>query len=429
MHYHTLAIQGSQFGDEGKGKITDYLAERCDVVCRFQGGNNAGHSIEIDGVRHALRSLPSGIFNPKVINVIASGVVVNPFALLDEIEENRKGGLKDFNLYISNRAHVIMPYHLLLDEAYEEALGDNKIGTTKRGIGPCYSDKSRRIGIRMGDLLDPDYLYERIKNALNIINPELKTFGKKTFDAKELTDDLLKVSAVLKEHIVDTSVLLNDLIDSGKKVLFEGAQGALLDLDHGTYPYVTSSSPMAISIPYNAGIAPMKIKRVLAIMKAYMTRVGEGPMPTEQNNAWGDRIRERGNEYGTVTKRPRRVGYLDLVLLGDAIRTSGATDLSIMLFDVLMGVSDLKICTAYLLDGKEIHHVPATAKEYERCVPVYKEFDSIPVFDMKKIKALEDLPKEARDYLDFIQDYLKVDISILSLGPGRDETILINELI
>ena len=424
-NYQTIAVEGSQFGDEGKGKLTDYLAQKADMVVRYQGGNNAGHSVEINGVKHALRSLPSGIFNPKVMNVIANGVVCNPFALLDELDENIKGGLKEFHLAISNRCHLILPCHLALDGAYEEQLGDKLIGTTKRGIGPCYADKAKRIGIRMGDLLDLDYLKERLHNLITIDNIELKALNKDPIDEENLYKQLLVARERLLPFICDTALLINDYISSGKKVVFEGAQGALLDLDHGTYPYVTSSSPTSISIPVNAGIAPYKINRVLAIMKAYMTRVGEGPMPSEQNNAWGDAIREKGHEYGVVTHRPRRVGYLDLVLLGYTALVSGVTDIAVTLFDVLMGVPDLKICIAYNLDGKEIRYVPSNEREYARCVPIYKEFKTIPEFDTKKIHSFEDLPKEAQDYLNYIKDYLKADISIIGLGPDREETVVL----
>lgn len=428
MKYNTISVEGSQFGDEGKGKITDYIASHADVVCRYQGGNNAGHSIEIDGVRHALRSLPSGIYEKGVLNIIANGVVVNPFALLDEIDENFKGHEQDLHLAISDRAHLILPYHILLDGAYEDLMGSNKIGTTHKGIGPCYSDKSKRIGIRMGDLLDPEYLHERLENALNINNKVLAGLGKETVDLEKLYQDLLKAAERLKPFITDTSLLLNKEIDAGKKVVFEGAQGSLLDLDHGTYPFVTSSSPTSVSIPVNSGIAPYKVSKVLAIMKSYMTRVGAGPMPSEQNNAWGDAIRERGHEYGTVTKRPRRVGYLDLVLLGYTSRITGVTDIAVTLFDVLEGVEDLKICVGYSLDGKTIDYVPSSAKTYARCKPIYKTFKTIPVFDKKNIHSFNDLPVEAKEYLGFIQDTLHADVSILSLGAEREDTVVFKPL-
>lgn len=428
MDYKTISVEGSQFGDEGKGKLTDYLATQADMVVRYQGGNNAGHTVEIDGVKHALRSLPSGIYNKNVANVIANGVVCNPFALLDELDENLNTGLKEYHLYISNRCHLILPSHIALDGAYEESLGSNKIGTTKRGIGPCYSDKARRIGIRMGDLLNPEYLKERLHGLLAIDNLELRSLGKEEIDEDKLYIDLLKAAERLRPFITDTSLLINQYISEGKKVVFEGAQGCLLDLDHGTYPYVTSSSPTSISIPVNAGVAPYKISKVLAIMKAYMTRVGEGPMPSEQNNDWGNAIREKGHEYGVVTHRPRRVGYLDLVLLGYTSMISGVTDIALTLFDVLMDVPDLKVCVAYELDGKKITYVPASEPEYARCKPIYKEFKTIPHFDTKKIQKLEDLPVEAQDYIRFIEDYLHAHVSVLGLGPDREETVVFRKL-
>ena len=428
MKFNTISVEGSQFGDEGKGKLTDYLATSADMVVRYQGGNNAGHSVEINGVKHALRSLPSGIYNPNVLNVIANGVVLNPFAFIEELDENIKGGLKDFKLAISNRCQLIMPSHIALDGAYEETLGDNKIGTTHRGIGPCYCDKARRIGLRAGDLLYPEYLKERLHGLLTINNIELKALGKETIDEEKLYNDLLEISKRINPYITDTSVLINDYIDGGKKVVFEGAQGSLLDLDHGTYPYVTSSSPTSISIPVNCGVAPQKINKVLAIMKAYMTRVGEGPMPSEQNNEWGNTIREKGHEYGVVTHRPRRVGYLDLVLLGYTSMISGVTDIAVTLFDVLMDVDDLRICVAYELDGKQITTVPSTEPEYARCKPVYKYFKKIPHYDTKAIHSFEDFPEEAKEYLNFIKDYLHANISIVGLGPDREETLVLKKL-
>ncbi len=428
MKYNTVSVEGSQFGDEGKGKLTDYLATGADMVVRYQGGNNAGHTVEIDGVKHALRSLPSGIYNKNVLNVIANGVVLNPFAFLDELDENINSGLTEFHLAISNRCHLILPSHIALDGAFEEKLGDNKIGTTHRGIGPCYCDKARRIGLRAGDLLYPEYLKERLHGLLAIDNTELAALGKETIDEDQLYRDLLKVAERIKPFITDTSVLINSYIDAGKKVVFEGAQGSLLDLDHGTYPYVTSSSPTSISIPVNCGVAPQKVSKVLAIMKAYMTRVGEGPMPTEQNNAWGNAIREKGHEYGVVTHRPRRVGYLDLVLLGYTSMVSGVTDIAVTLFDVLMDVDDLRICVAYELDGKEIKTVPASEPEYARCKPVYKYFHKIPHYDTKKIHSFEDFPIEAQEYLNFIRDYLHANISVVGLGPDRDETLVLRKI-
>ena len=424
-----VSVEGSQFGDEGKGKIVDYLAEDADVVVRYQGGDNAGHSVVVDGVRHALRSLPSGIFNPKAVNVIGNGCVVNPSVLLQEIEG--VGGLESVEgrLLISSAAHVNLPYHRLLDAAYESNVSKgNKIGTTGRGIGPCYADKARRIGIRMGDLLHPDYLKDRLCSMHQIHKIELEAFGFEVPDFDEVYNTLLRQGELLRPYITDTSLYISNAIHSGKRVLFEGAQGSLLDIDHGTYPFVTSSSPTAVSIPAGAGIAPSDIGKVVAIVKAYQTRVGEGPMPTEQDTSWGDKIREKGHEYGVVTKRPRRVGYLDLPFLRRTIRISGATDLAVTLFDVLEEIDDLKICTSYMLDGEEILEPPVSTYDVCRITPVYREFKTIPAIDPETVRSLDDLPSEAREYLGFISDELNVPISILSLGPDRKDTVLLREI-
>lgn len=426
MNYKTLCVEGTQFGDEGKGKITDYLAEGADIVVRFQGGNNAGHSIVINGVRHDVRLLPSGIFNPHIVNVIANGVVVNPFALVEEMDKAHQAGLT-FKLLISDRAHLLLPYHMDLDGAYESLLGDSKIGTTKRGIGPCYADKARRIGIRVGDLLDLPYLKKRLTQAVIIHNKELEALGLKTYKVEELYKQLKEVAPILKPFITDTSIYLNEQIDLGKKVLFEGAQGAMLDLDHGDYPFVTSSSPSAASIPVNAGIPPFKVIDTVGVVKAYSTRVGSGPFPSELKDELGQLIRDKGHEYGVVTKRPRRVGYLDLCVVKQAVRIAGIKKIAITLFDVLMDIHPLKICVGYEYKGKQYDSIPSCEAIYESYKPVFKEFDTIPEYDVTKIHALSDLPIQAQNYLNFIKDYLGVDIAILSLGADRDKTVQLEE--
>lgn len=427
--FNTIAVEGAQFGDEGKGKITDYLAKKADIVVRFQGGNNAGHTVYHDGVKHALRALPSGIFTPKVINVIADGVVLNPQELIAEIEDNFPKGTKLTNLLISSRAHLILPYQIERDKMYEDMLKDKKIGTTKNGIGPTYSDKARRISLRVGDLLDKDYLKERLHNLAFFSNKELEANGYKAIDEEKVYENLLKYAEILKPYISDTALYLNEKIIEGKKVIFEGAQGSLLDLDHGTYPYVTSSSPTSLSIPLNAGIAPNKISKVLAIMKAYMTRVGEGPMPSEVNNDFANIIREKAHEYGTVTHRPRRVGYLDLPILRYTCLLSGVSDIALTLFDVLREIEDLKVVVAYSYNGIETKNIPSNPKEYAQYKPIYKEFKTIPYYDTKKIKSFDDFPGEAKEYLNFIQKKLGAPISIISLGPNPEDTLLLNELI
>ena len=316
----TLVVVGSQWGDEGKGKITDYLAQESDVVVRSQGGNNAGHTITFDGEKFALRSIPSGIFNPHIKNVMANGMVINPKQMLEELAGLEARGIKNYQLFVSNRAHIVLPYHEMLDGAYEQFKGDKKIGTTKRGIGPCYTDKASRVGIRIADLIEPELFKVALKDALNIKNMELKMLGLDTLDFDTVYNEYVEYGKKIKPFVCDTSELLEQEIEKGSKILFEGAQGVMLCIDHGTYPYVTSSSPTAASVPLNAGIAPRYINNVLGICKAYTTRVGEGPFPTEIEGDLAHYIRERGHEYGTVTKRPRRVGWLDAVALNYARR-------------------------------------------------------------------------------------------------------------
>ena len=422
-----VVCEGSQWGDEGKGKITDYLAQQADVVVRFQGGNNAGHTIVFNGHKYALRLIPSGIFSENTKNVLANGMVINPEAFFEELKMIEDAGFKNYKLFISNRAHVIMPYHIDLDGAIEEFLSDSKIGTTKKGIGPCYTDKASRVGIRIGDLIDEEQLKNRLKTTLAYKNMELQMFHKKTYDYDEMLQKCLKWGKQLKPFICDTSVLLNEEIKKNSKILFEGAQGAMLCLDHGTYPYVTSSSPTASSIPVNCGIPPYEVKTVLGIAKSYTTRVGEGPFPSELKNELGDLIRERGHEYRTVTKRPRRIGYLDTVVLNHAIRVSGIKYLSIMLFDVLSNIDNLKICYAYELDGKVINYIPSTLNEYQRCKPIYIDMPSWKE-DISKVTSYEELPENAKKYLKKIEELTNKEIAIFSVGPDRTQTIVLKDL-
>lgn len=422
-----VVCEGSQWGDEGKGKITDYLAQQADVVVRFQGGNNAGHTIVFNGNKYALRLIPSGIFSENTKNVLANGMVINPEAFFEELKMIEDAGFKNYKLFISNRAHVIMPYHIDLDGAIEEFLSDSKIGTTKKGIGPCYTDKASRVGIRIGDLLDEEQLKNRLKTTLAYKNMELQMFHKKTYDYDEMLQKCLKWGKQLKPFVCDTSILLNEEIKKNSKILFEGAQGAMLCLDHGTYPYVTSSSPTASSIPVNCGIPPYEVKTVLGIAKSYTTRVGEGPFPSELKNELGDLIRERGHEYGTVTKRPRRIGYLDTVVLNHAIRVSGIKYLSIMLFDVLSNIDNLKICYAYELDGKVINYIPSTLNEYQRCKPIYIDMPSWKE-DISKVTSYEELPENAKKYLKKIEELTNKEIAIFSVGPDRTQTIVLKDL-
>ena len=422
-----LVIEGTQWGDEGKGKVTDFLASKADVVVRHQGGNNAGHTITFNNEKYALRLIPSGIFSPHTKNVLANGVVINPKALLEELQGLEERGIKDYQLFISDRAHVLMPYHIDLDGAIENVLEGKKIGTTKRGIGPCYTDKASRNGIRIGDLLDKDYLKERLSSILPIKNIELNSYKLKPYDFDTLYNELLSYGEKLRKYVVDTSVMLNEEIKKGKKILFEGAQGSMLCIDHGSYPYVTSSSPNACSVPLNCGIAPRYVDKVLGILKAYTTRVGEGPFPTELFDETSKYIRERGHEYGTVTKRPRRVGWLDLVVAKHAKEVSGLTSLSLMLFDVLQGIKELKVCTAYKLDGKLITSIPATLSSYERCEPVYETLEGWDE-DISEIRDYDKLPQACKKYIEFIENYLDLPVDIVSVGPDRFATIVRKDL-
>ncbi len=423
----TLVIVGSQWGDEGKGKITDYIAQESDVVVRSQGGNNAGHTITFGGEKFALRSIPSGIFNPKIKNVMANGMVINPKQMLEELKGLEERGITKYQLFVSNRAHVVMPYHQALDGAYEQFKGDKKIGTTKRGIGPCYADKANRIGIRICDLINPEVFAKTLKDTLTIKNMELKMLGLPEFDFDEVYNEYVEYGKKIKPFVCDTSELLEEEIEKNSKILFEGAQGVMLCLDHGTYPYVTSSSPTGASVPLNAGIAARNINNVLGICKAYTTRVGEGPFPTELDGDLAHYIRERGHEYGTVTKRPRRVGWLDCVALNYARRVAGINYLSLMLFDVLSGLEKIKICYAYELDGKVINTVPASLDDYSRCKPLYLEMDGWNE-DITHVTSFDELPLNAQKYLRKIEELTKTEIVIFSVGPDRLQTIKLKEI-
>ena len=423
MNNNTLVVVGIQWGDEGKGKMTDYLGQKADVVVRFQGGNNAGHTITFGGNKYALQSIPSGIFNPRIKNVMANGMVINPKAAIAELEGLKQRGITDFQLYISDRAAVIMPYHIMLDGAYEALKGGKNIGTTKKGIGPAYTDKYSRIGIRIGDLLDKEYFAERLKDALLQKNMELKMLGLEPLDYDTLYKEYIEYGEILKPYVCDTSILLNKEVEAGKKILFEGAQGVMLCIENGTSPFVTSSSPTAASVPLGAGLAPRYIDKALGICKAYTTRVGAGPFPTEIDGDLAQYIRERGHEYGTVTGRPRRVGYLDAVALRHACRVSGINYLSIMLFDVLSGLKTVKICTAYELDGKEIDYVPSTLSALERCKPVFIELPGWNE-EITEIRDFEKLPDNAKQYLRKIEELTNTEIAIVSVGPDRTQTII-----
>ena len=423
----TLVVIGSQWGDEGKGKITDFFACHADMVVRYQGGNNAGHSVMFNGHKYSLQSIPSGIFNPNTINVMGNGMVVNPVSVIAELKKLHDQGISDYKLYISDRAAMVMPWHADLDGAYECQKGGKLIGTTKKGIGPAYSDKYSRTGLRMGDLLEPEYFAERLKSALEVKNMELEMLGLKPYDFRNVYDQYMEIAKILGPRIVDTSDLINKELERGdKKILFEGAQGMMLCIDHGTYPYVTSSTPSAASVPVGAGIAPQWIKNVVGVAKAYCTRVGEGPFPTEIHDEIAHEIRERGHEYGTVTGRPRRIGWFDAVVARYTSRLAGINSWALMLFDVLSGLDTVKICTHYELDGKTIDTPPSTIAKLERCKPVYVELPGWKE-DISGIKKYEDLPDAAKNYIKKITELTNVPVGVISVGPDRTQTIIESE--
>lgn len=424
--YNTLSVVGSQWGDEGKGKITDLVGSKADFIVRYQGGNNAGHTIEFDGKKFALRLMPSGVFNAGTTVVIANGVVVNPRILKQEIDMITEAGF-DFKLYISDRANVIMPYHEELDAFYEDLKGDLKIGTTKKGIGPTYSDKVNRIGIRTSELCNEEIFTEKLKYALEYANKQLEGDEYKKFSFDEIKAEYTEYADLIRPYLTDTSLMLDEAIKAGKHVVFEGAQGVMLDIEHGTYPYVTSSSPTSASIPVNAGLAPRYINNCLAITKAYTTRVGSGPFPTEITGEMAEKIRTEGREFGTVTGRPRKVGWLDLVQMKYSIRVSGFTQLSIMLLDVLSVVDEIKVAVAYELDGKEIQTIPPIESDYARVKPIYKTFKGWNT-DISHVREYDQFPQEAKDYLEFISNELELPISVVSVGPDREQTIVIRDL-
>ena len=423
-----IAVVGSQWGDEGKGKITDFLSKDAAMAVRSNGGNNAGHTIEIGDKTFKMRLIPSGIFAAKKGAVIGNGVVINPEVMFGELDNLEKEGIDISGLKISNRAHVIMPYHILQDAYQEEAKGDKKIGTTKNGIGPCYMDKASRIGIRVCDLLERDTFEEKLRTNLAEKNALFtKVYNKPSLKFEDIFEKYLEYGQKMKKYVTDTSVVVNDALDKNEKVLFEGAQGVMLDIDHGTYPFVTSSNPSAGAVTTGLGVGPTKIEEVIGVVKAYSTRVGEGAFPTEIEGEIANRIREIGREYGTVTGRPRRIGWFDSVVVSHTRRVSGLTGISVNLLDVLSGLETLKICTAYELDGQVIKYVPSTIKEFERCTPVYEEMPGWQE-DITGVTSFEELPVAAQNYLRRIEELIGAKVAIFSVGPDREQTILLKAL-
>lgn len=424
----SIVVVGTQWGDEGKGKITDFLAEQADVIARFSGGNNAGHTIQFGGETYKLHLVPSGIFYKDKLAVIGNGVVVDPVALLKELDGLNERGISTDNLRISNRAQVILPYHLAQDEYEERRRGDNKIGTTKKGIGPAYVDKAQRIGIRMADLLEKETFERRLKENIEYKNAYFKGMFNETcptFD--EIFDEYYAAGQRLKDYVTDTAKILDDANVADEKVLFEGAQGVMLDIDHGTYPFVTSSNPVAGNVTVGTGVGPTSVSKVIGVCKSYTSRVGDGPFPTELFDEDGHHIREVGREYGTTTGRPRRVGWFDSVVLRHSRRVSGITDLSINSIDVLTGLDTVKICTAYELDGEKITEYPANLDQLRRCKPIFEELPGW-TEDIKGCRSLDELPENARNYLERISELCGVHISIFSVGPDREQTNLLEKL-
>lgn len=425
----SVVVVGSQWGDEGKGKITDYLSEKVEVIARYQGGNNAGHTIKFNGQTYKLHLIPSGIFYKEKICVIGNGVVIDPKALIKEIQYLHDQGITTDNLRISNRAHIILPYHIKLDELEEENKGSKRIGTTKKGIGPAYMDKAARIGIRMADLLEKDVFLAKLTTNLNDKNRLFeKLYETEGFQIEDIFEEYYGYGQEVKQYVCDTSVVLNDALDEGRNVLFEGAQGVMLDIDHGTYPFVTSSNPVAGGVTIGSGIGPMKINHVVGVAKAYTTRVGDGPFPTELFNEVGNHIREVGREYGTTTGRPRRVGWFDSVVVRHARRVSGLTDLSLNSIDVLTGIETLRICVSYRYKGNIINEYPASLNILKECEPIY---EILPGWteDITSCKSLDELPENARHYIERISQLTGIPISIFSVGPDRTQTNVVRSII
>lgn len=418
-------IVGAQWGDEGKGRVVDYLGENVDVFARYQGGANAGHTVIVENKKYVFHLLPSGMLYPSRICVIGNGVVIDPEQLIAEFDLLQQQGMDRARLVISESAHVVMPYHKLLDVAEEEFRGNSKkIGTTGRGIGPCYVDKYNRMGIRMSDLLDPDILREKLTVNLDLKNLELtKVFNKGPVAFDEIFNTALEWGKMLEPYISDVSALMYEQLSAGKSVLLEGAQGTLLDVDHGTYPFVTSSNPISGGSAIGLGISPTCITDVAGVVKAYCTRVGAGPFPTEDSGETGDYLRERGGEYGATTGRPRRCGWLDLVALNYSVRINGLSMLALTKLDILTGLEEIKVCTGYEIDGKTTDLFSSNIKVLERVKPSYKILKGWQD-NISSCRSFEDLPSAARKYVEFIEEYSGVKAGLIGVGPGRKETII-----
>ncbi len=419
----SLVIVGAQWGDEGKGKVTDFLTDKADVVVRYQGGNNAGHTVISNGKVYKLHLVPSGIVQNKP-SVIGSGVALDPLSLIEEMNELKMQGIIFDKLLIDKRTHLILPYHIKLDQLREESSARTEIGTTKRGIGPCYEDKTKRCGIRVCDLMMPEIFKEKLKQNLNNVNTELKKiYSSDELDFDDIADKYLNAAKIIRPYVADTSIIVQDYIKSGKKVLFEGAQGTMLDVNYGTYPYVTSSHPTTAGVCVGAGIPPTAINEAIGIAKAYTTRVGKGPFPTELLDKTGDYLREKGHEYGVTTGRPRRCGWFDTVGVRYAARINGLTGLAITKLDTLTGLKEIKLCVSYKYKGEILNVIPPELNIFDECEPVYEVFEGWEQ-DMSSVRSYNDLNDNAKKYLSRISELCETPISIISVGPDRQQTII-----
>lgn len=426
----TFIVLGAQWGDEGKGKMTDYLAEEANVVVRYQGGNNAGHTVEVGDKQYKLHLIPSGILHDEKLNVIGNGVVIDPIAFFSEIDYLQEEGVKvnPEKLIVSDRAHIIMPYHKILDKLKEQARGKNDIGTTGKGIGPCYTDKFERCGIRVCDLIDKEVFKEKLSENIEMKNKYIvNVLGGEALNFDEIYEEYSKYGERLKPFVRDTSVTVYNEIKENKSVLFEGAQGMLLDIDYGTYPFVTSSNTTAGGVANGVGIGPNMITNAVGIAKAYTTRVGKGPFPTELENETGEWIREKGHEYGVTTGRSRRCGWLDIVILKTSVRVSGLTSLAVTKIDTLAGLEKVKMCVGYKFNDEVIDYFPASLEDLAKCEPIYEEFDGWDE-SVAEARSYDELHPNARKYLERIEELTETRISIVSVGPRRDQTMRVKPL-
>ncbi|MFZ9105739.1 MAG: adenylosuccinate synthase [Pontimonas sp.] len=424
-----VVIVGAQWGDEGKGKATDLLAGRIDYVVKFNGGNNAGHTVVIGDKKYALHLLPSGILTPGVTPVIGNGVVIDLEVLAEELDGLTARGLDVSKLLVSSHAHVITLYHRTLDKVTERFLGKRQIGTTGRGIGPTYADKINRVGIRIQDLFDEGILRQKVEGALEQKNHLLvKVYNRRAISADEVVDDLLKYQDMVRPMVSDTSLLLNDALDQGKTVLFEGGQATMLDVDHGTYPFVTSSNATAGGAATGSGVAPWRLSRIVGIVKAYTTRVGSGPFPPELDDEWGEWLRERGAEFGTTTGRPRRTGWFDAPIARYATRVNGITDYVLTKLDVLTGLEQIPVCVAYEVEGERVDEVPWSQSDFHHAKPIY---ENLPGWseDIRGAREFSDLPQAAQDYVEALEQMINQRISVIGVGPGRDEVVVRHDLL